>query len=65
MNGTPRFLPEISERIRVPVPTLRQWVLEGKGPRVFKIGRRWAATDADIERWLDQQYARAGGSDAA
>ena len=61
MDGTPQFLPEISARTHISTRTLVQWANRGEGPHMFKLGKRWAAMDVDVERWLREQYASAGG----
>ncbi len=67
MEGNLLNLQEVGERIRVPVPTLRLWRQQGKGPKSFKIGRHVAYFEADVSSWLEAQYARSGigGHDAA
>jgi predicted DNA-binding transcriptional regulator AlpA len=45
-------LPEIAERTRLPISTLRWYRHRGEGPKTFKIGRRVVATEADVEAWI-------------
>ncbi|MBA3250758.1 MAG: helix-turn-helix domain-containing protein [Geodermatophilaceae bacterium] len=55
---------EVAACIRVPAATLRYWRHCGTGPRSFKVGRRVMYRRADVEAWLDRQYAD-GGNPAA
>jgi len=47
---------DVSERIGVPAPTLRWWRHVGRGPKSFKIGRRLAYLEGDVDAWLEEQY---------
>jgi DNA-binding transcriptional MerR regulator len=49
---------EVSERLRVPVGTLRFWRHKGVGPAGFRIGRRVVYRVADCESWVAQQIAQ-------
>lgn len=52
------FTPEdLSEFLAVPVATLYQWRHRRVGPRGFSIGRHVRYTQAEVERWLDEQVA--------
>lgn len=55
---------EVGELLRVPVATLRWWLHNGTGPDHFKIGRRIMYRRSDIERWLEAQRRRGGGTAA-
>lgn len=55
-------LPEVSERTRVPLATLRYWRHKGIGPRSFRVGARVVYKASDVERWLDEQYAASQGA---
>jgi DNA-binding transcriptional MerR regulator len=48
---------EVSERLRVPVGTLRFWRHKGIGPAGFRIGRRVVYRVTDCEAWVAQQIA--------
>ena len=66
MYGTPKLLSEVSKRTNIEVRTLQRWAIRGEGPKMFKLGHRWMAYDVDVDRWLQEQYERAGGGrDAA
>jgi predicted DNA-binding transcriptional regulator AlpA len=44
---------EVSELLKISVPTLRRWRLHGEGPRFRKIGKRLVRySREDIERWI-------------
>lgn len=49
---------EAAERMRVPIGTLRHWVLTDKAPPSARIGRRryWLASDCD--EWIEAQFDR-------
>ena len=47
---------EVSERIGVPVGTLRYWRKTGTGPRAARIGRRVVYREADVEAWINAQF---------
>lgn len=49
-------LQEVSERTRVPLPTLRYWRHTGEGPTTWKLGGRIVAYADDVEQWLQEQY---------
>lgn len=53
-------MPEVAERLRTPVGTLKYWRHIGYGPLSAKIGRRVVYRSADVEKWLDEQYGRNG-----
>ncbi|KRB73049.1 hypothetical protein ASE01_19940 [Nocardioides sp. Root190] len=48
---------EVSERTGVPLETLRYWRKQGRGPKAARIGRRVVYRAADVETWIDQQFA--------
>lgn len=50
-------LDEAAELVRTPPATLRFWRHKGTGPKSFKVGRRVMYREADIEAWIDVQYA--------
>lgn len=47
---------EAAELLNTPVKTLRQWRLQGTGPRSAKIGRRVQYRRAEVEAWITQQF---------
>ncbi len=52
-------LPETAERLRTPPATLRYWRHAGTGPKSFRLGGKVVYKTADVESWLDEQYAAA------
>lgn len=58
MLGEILLLEEVSELTRVPVPSLRYYRHVGHGgPKSFKVGNRVCYWRADVEQWLQEQYA--------
>lgn len=55
------LMPEVSERTRVPLATLRFWraVDPTKGPKSFKLGGRVVYKRVDVEAWISAQYEHA------
>lgn len=43
---------ELSEYLGVPVATLYDWRVDGKGPRAFRIGRHLRFAVGDVHAWL-------------
>lgn len=43
---------EVSEELRVPVPTLATWRYRGTGPPWFKVGRAVRYHQADVDNWI-------------
>lgn len=56
---------EVSEKIRVPLETLRYWRYLDRGPRSFKLGRRVLYARADVERWIADARANSTAGGAA
>ncbi len=56
---------ELASMLRTPEETLRFWRHVGKGPKSLKLGRRVVYRTADVEEWIDDQYATAEDNDAA
>jgi len=50
-------LAEASDRLRTPAATLRYWRHVGTGPKSFRIGGRVVYKSADVETWIEKQYA--------
>ena len=48
---------ELSGFTRVSVQTLARWTVEGKGPRVTKLGGAVRYAKADVLTWLEQAAA--------
>ena len=59
---TPEYLTtqELADLVRAPAETCRFWRHAGRGPRSVKIGRRVLYKRADVEAWLEEQYASQG-----
>ena len=56
---TPLMTPEeVAAFLSMPVLTLRTWRKTGKGPRVYRIGRRVRYRREDVEAWVDRQETR-------
>jgi len=49
------LMSEVSERIRVPVNTLRFCRHQGTGPRSFRLGGRVMYAAEDVDRWTEEQ----------
>lgn len=50
-------LPEVSERLRTPVKTLRYWKRQGKGPQPCRIGTRLVYRESDVDAFVMQLFA--------
>lgn len=50
---------EVSELLRVPLGTLRDWRLRGIGPRSFRLGKRVVYAQTDVETYVRQCMAGA------
>ena len=46
---------EVSDLLRVPLGTLRNWRRKDQGPRAIKAGKRVLYVPVDAEDWVDQQ----------
>ncbi len=53
----PLKIPEVSAMTGIPEATLRYWRHVGAGPKSFRLGGRVVYKAADIEAWIEQQYA--------
>lgn len=52
--------PQVANYLQISVPTLARWAMEGKGPRVTKLGTHAARyARADVAAWLESQKASA------
>jgi predicted DNA-binding transcriptional regulator AlpA len=63
MDRTILRLPEVSERLGIPVATLRYWRHLGTGPRSYKLGAKVVYDAAEIDRWVAQQRELAESAD--
>ena len=52
-------MPEVAEQLGVPVRTLEDWRLRGRGPLSARIGRRVMYRQRDVEAWIDEQFTAA------
>lgn len=52
---------ELSEYLGVPVRTLYDWRLSGRGPRAVHVGRQLRYFISDVQRWLDSQREQVVG----
>ena len=43
---------ELSEYLGIPVATIYDWRVDGKGPRALRIGRHLRFAVADVQAWL-------------
>lgn len=59
------LLPEVAERLRQSPDTLRYWRSTGTGPASGKLGRRVVYREADVDAWVDAQFAADEPSPAA
>lgn len=50
---------EVGERLRTPVPTLRMWRSQGRGPAFMKLGKRLLCSEDELTRWIAEQQAAA------
>ena len=49
-------LPEVAERLRRPLATVRYWRATGIGPRSARVGGRVLVRESDLEAWIAQQF---------
>ena len=59
-NSEIMTLPEVSERTRIPINSLRYYRSRGEGLRTFKLGRKVCALRSDVEAWIADAYAADG-----
>lgn len=48
---------EVAEQTGIPVETLRTWRKQGRGPKAARIGSCVMYRAADVEAWIEQQFA--------
>lgn len=58
-------VPEIAEMTGKPIDTIRWYRHTGAGPKMFKLGRHVVAKESDVAAWIEAQYVKAAGPDAA
>jgi len=59
MNSLPNLTTrEAARRLGVSPRTLEKWRVEGNGPAFFKVGRRVAYLEADLDAWLRTRRCR-------
>lgn len=51
---------EVADRLGVPVRTLEDWRLRGRGPKSARIGRRVMYRERDVQEWTDAQFDLSG-----
>lgn len=56
---------EVAAQLRRSPETVRYWRHIGYGPPSFKIGRRVLYRREDVQRWLDDEFARQNSGGAA
>ena len=56
---------EMAETAHTVPETVRYWRHIGYGPPSFKIGRRVLYRREDVQRWLDDEFARQNSGGAA
>jgi len=49
---------EVAEYLRTSPETIRYWRHIGSGPKSAKVGRRVVYRRADVEQWLNEQFAK-------
>jgi excisionase family DNA binding protein len=50
-------LDQFAEMVNTPLNTVRYWRQSGYGPKSARIGRRVMFRRAEVEAWLDEQFA--------
>lgn len=48
---------DVAARYPIPEATLRYWRHKGDGPPSARIGRRVVYREADVEAWIEAQFA--------
>lgn len=49
---------EVAEQLRRPIATVRYWRAIGVGPKSANVGGRVMYRESDVEKWLDEQFAK-------
>jgi excisionase family DNA binding protein len=52
---------ELAEYLDVPIATIYDWRVDGKGPCAVRIGRRVKFTISDVNAWIDRQRESSPG----
>lgn len=55
-------LSEVAEITGIPEATLRFWRHQGTGPKSARLGRRVVYREADVQAWIDAQFAKGEAS---
>lgn len=57
-TGQDRWLTraELAERLQLPVGTLADWALRGKGPRYARFGKHVRYRMSDVATWENEQF---------
>ena len=56
---------DLAEYLGVPVATIYDWRVDGKGPCGIRVGRHVKFAQSDVQAWLDsQRESRPGRHDA-
>lgn len=50
-------LQQVAERYNIAQNSLRYWRVQGTGPKSARIGRRVMYRAADVEKWVEEQFA--------
>lgn len=50
-------LQQVAERYNIAQNSLRYWRVQGTGPKSARIGRRVMYRAADVEAWVEEQFA--------
>lgn len=53
---------QVSDKTGIPVGTLQHYRLHRTGPRSAKVGNRVFYRRADVEAWIEEQFAASGGA---
>lgn len=48
-------LPELAEYLGIPVSTIYDWRVNGKGPRAYRFGKHLKFAVSDVRIWIEQQ----------
>lgn len=48
-------LPQVSERLQIPVATLRLWRGRGEGPPFTRLGKHLRISEEELARWIAAQ----------
>jgi excisionase family DNA binding protein len=51
-------LPQVAERLQVPLSTLYSWRYQGQGPPAYRMGRSVRVRESELEAWIQAQAER-------